>query len=231
MGPFASLSLQSTLWIREDNRFVDASRNGLIRMPTGKTQDKSKTGMGAVAPAKGTLGIMIPGMGAVATTFVAGVEAVRKGIASPIGSLTQMGTIRLGKRTDGRSPKVKDFVPLAGLNDLVFTGWDIFEDDMYAAAGKAGVLERSLLEQVKPFLSEIKPRKAVFDKNYVKRLDGPNVKKGKNKMELAEQLRQDIRDFKKESGADRLVMMWCGSTETFIERGPTHERVATLEKA
>ena len=121
---------------------------------------------------------MIPGMGAVATTFVAGVEAVRKGISSPIGSLTQMGTIRLGKRTDGRSPKVKDFVPLAGLNDLVFTGWDIFEDDMYAAAGKAGVLERSLLEQVKPFLSSIKPRKAVFDKNYVKKLDGPNVKTG-----------------------------------------------------
>jgi myo-inositol-1-phosphate synthase len=144
---------------------------------------------------------MIPGMGAVATTFVAGVEAMRKGISKPIGSLTQMGTIRLGKRTDGRSPKIKEFVPLAGLDDLVFTGWDIFEDDMYAAAGKAGVLERSLLEQVKPFLSSIKPRKAVFDHNYVKNLDGPNVKKGKNKMDLAEQLRDDIRDFKKTSGA------------------------------
>ena len=174
-------------------------------MPTDNPQDKSKTGRGELAPAKGKLGIMIPGMGAVATTFVAGVEAVRKGISSPIGSLTQMGTIRLGKRTDGRSPKVKDFVPLAGLNDLVFTGWDIFEDNMYAAAGKAGVLERSLLEQVKPFLSSIKPRKAVFDKNYVKKLDGPNVKKGKNKKELVEQLREDIRDFKKSSGADRLV--------------------------
>src|SRR5271166_6324028 len=146
-----------------------------------------KTDRMDLAPAKGKLGIMIPGMGAVATTFVAGVEAVRKGIASPIGSMTQMGTIRLGKRTDGHSPKVKDFVPLAELNDLVFTGWDIFEDDMYAAAGKAGVLERSLLEQVKPFLSSIKPRKAVFDKNYVKKLDGPNVKKGKNKKELVEQ--------------------------------------------
>jgi myo-inositol-1-phosphate synthase len=174
---------------------------------------------------------MIPGMGAVATTFVAGVEAVRKGISKPIGSLTQMGTIRLGKRTDGRSPKIKDFVPLAGLNDLVFTGWDIFEDDMYAAAGKAGVLERSLLEQVKPFLSSIKPRKAVFDHNYVKNLNGPNVKKGKNKMDLAEQLRDDIRDFKKSSGADRLVMIWCGSTETFIEAGPAHQSVAALEKA
>ena len=127
-------------------------------MPT----DKTKAGAGEMAPAKGKLGIMIPGMGAVATTFVAGVEAVRKGISSPIGSLTQMGTIRLGKRTEGRFPKIKDFVPLAGLNDLVFTGWDIFEDDMYAAAGKAGVLDRSLLEQVKPFLSSIKPRTAVF---------------------------------------------------------------------
>src|SRR5271157_3049346 len=121
-------------------------------MPIDSQQDKSKTNRTEVAPAKGKLGIMIPGMGAVATTFVAGVEAVRKRIARPIGSVTQMGTIRLGKRTDGRSPKVKDFVPLAELNDLVFTGWDIFEDDMYAAAGKAGVLERSLLEQVRPFL-------------------------------------------------------------------------------
>src|SRR5271165_5064104 len=147
-----------------------------------------KTDRMEVAPAKGKLGIMIPGMGAVATTFVAGVEAVRKRIASPIGSLTQMGTIRLGKRTDGRSPKIHDFVPLAKLNDLVFTGWDIFEDDMYTAARNAGVLEAALLDKVKPFLSKIKPRKAVFDKNYVKKLDGPNVKKGKNKMELAEQL-------------------------------------------
>ena len=183
-----------------------------------------------VAPAKGKLGIMIPGMGAVATTFVAGVEAVRKGIAAPIGSVTQMGTIRLGKRTEGRSPKVKDFVPLAGLDDLVFTGWDIFEDNMYAAAGKAGVLERSLLEQVKPFLSGITPRKAVFDKNYVKKLDGPNVKKGKNKKELVEQLRDDIRDFKQTSGADRLAMIWCGSTESFIEAGPVHQTVESFEK-
>jgi len=191
--------------------------------------DKAKPA-GSIAPAKGKLGVMIPGMGAVATTFVAGVEAVRKGISSPIGSLTQMGTIRLGKRTEGRSPKVKEFVPLASLDDMVFTGWDIFEDDMYAAAGKAGVLDRSLLEQVKPFLSSIKPRKAVFDKNYVKKLDGPNVKKGKNKMELAEQVRDDIRDFKKSSGADRLVMIWCGSTETFIEAGAVHKSIADFEK-
>src|SRR5437870_11351437 len=131
-----------------------------------------------IQPAKGKLGIMIPGMGAVATTFVAGVEAIRKGLAKPIGSLTQMGTIRLGKRTDALSPKIKEFIPLATLNDLVFTGWDIFEDNMYAAASKAGVLERHLLDQVKPFLSSIKPRKAVFDHNYVKKLDGPHIKKG-----------------------------------------------------
>src|SRR5580704_2536891 len=203
----------------------------MVGMPKDSSQSNNKSGKTEIAPAKGKLGIMIPGMGAVATTFVAGVEAVRKGISSPIGSLTQMGTIRLGKRTEGRSPKIKDFVPLAGLNDLVFTGWDIFEDDMYAAAGKAGVLDRSLLEQVKPFLSTIKPRKAVFDKNYVKKLDGPNVKKGKNKMELAEQVRDDIRDFKKSSGADRLVMIWCGSTETFIEASAAHKTVEALEKA
>jgi myo-inositol-1-phosphate synthase len=180
---------------------------------------------------KGKLGVMIPGMGAVATTFVAGVEAVRKGVAAPIGSLTQMGTIRLGKRTDARSPKINEFVPLAGLRDLVFTGWDIFEDDMHAAASKAGVLDRELLNRVKPFLSSIKPRKAVFDRNYVKRLDGPNVKKGKNKMDLAEQVRADIRDFKKSSGASRLVTIWCGSTETFIEPGPAHQSLKTFEKA
>src|ERR1700723_3713165 len=185
---------------------------------------------GAIEPAKGKLGVLIPGMGAVATTFVAGVEAVRKGIAQPIGSLTQMGTIRLGKRTDGRSPKIKEFVPLAGLNDLVFTGWDIFEDNMYAAAQNAGVLERDLLAKVKGRLSSIKPMKAVFDHNYVKKIDGPNVKKGKNKLDLAEQLRQDIRDFRKSSGAQRLVTIWCASTETFIEPSAAHQSVKALEK-
>ncbi len=160
--------------------------------------DENRSHTFPVHPAKGKLGVMIPGMGAVATTFVAGVEAVRRGIAAPIGSLTQMGTIRLGKRTDGRSPKIKEFVPLASLNDLVFTGWDIFEDDMYDGrlegrrARAATCSTRS-----KPFLSAIKPMKAVFDHNYVKKIDGPNVKKGKNKLDLAEQLRADIRDFKK----------------------------------
>src|SRR6266481_6658566 len=135
-----------------------------------------KTTTTKIAPARGKLGVMIVGMGAVATTFIAGVEAVRKGIAKPIGSLSQMGTIRLGKRTDGRSPMIKDFVPLADLNDIVFTGWDIFEDNMYESAMNAGVLEPTLLNQIKPFMSSIKPRKAVFSQDYVKLLDGPNVK-------------------------------------------------------
>src|SRR5436305_5873562 len=195
-----------------------------------KAESKGKSASDIQAP-KGKLGVMIPGMGAVATTFVAGVEAVRKGFATPIGSLTQMGTIRLGRRTESRAPKVNEFVPLAGLNDLVFTGWDIFEDDMHAAASNAGVLERELLDQVKPFLSSIKPRKAVFDRNYVKRLDGPNVKKGKNKMDLAEQVRADMREFKKTSCAARLVTIWCGSTETFIEPGAAHQSVKAFEKA
>ena len=185
---------------------------------------------GTIQPAKGKLGVMIVGMGAVATTFVAGVEAIRKGLSAPIGSLTQMGTIRLGKRTDKRSPRIKDFVPLADLNDLVFTGWDIFEDDMYTAASKAGVLDQNLLNKIKPFLSKIKPQKAVFDRNYVKMLDGPNVKKGKNKMELAEQLREDIRNFKKSSGASRLVTIWCGSTEIFLKPSKVHQTLESFEK-
>jgi myo-inositol-1-phosphate synthase len=173
---------------------------------------------------------MIPGMGAVATTFVAGVEAVRKGLAKPIGSLTQMGTVRLGKRTEGRSPMIKDFVPLAALDDLVFTGWDPIPDDMYAAARHAGVLERDLLDQMKPFLSGIKPRTAVFDQEWVKKLHGTHVKKGKTKMDLAEQLRDDIRDFKKTSGADRLIMMWCASTEVFVKASEVHATIKGFEK-
>jgi len=192
-------------------------------------ESKKQEGSEIQSP-KGKLGVLIPGMGAVATTFAAGVEAVRKGIAKPFGSLTQMGTIRLGKRTDARSPKIKEFVPIAALNDLVFSGWDIFEDDMYTAASKAGVLERDLLDQVKPLLSSIRPRKAVFDHNYVKNLDGPNVKKGKNKMDLAEQVRADIREFRKSSGADRLVTIWCGSTESFLESSAVHQTLKAFEK-
>jgi myo-inositol-1-phosphate synthase len=200
------------------------------KQKSAKIETRKQTD-GEIQAPKGRLGVMIPGMGAVATTFVAGVEAVRKGYAKPFGSLTQMGTIRLGKRTDGRSPKIKEFVPLAALDDLVFTGWDIFEDDMYAAGLKAGVLERDLLDKVKPLLSSIKPRKAVFDHNYVKNIDGPNVKKGKSKMDLAEQVRDDIRQFKKSSGAARLITIWCGSTETFIEPAAAHQSIKAFEKA
>ncbi|HLY92451.1 MAG TPA: inositol-3-phosphate synthase [Candidatus Angelobacter sp.] len=189
-----------------------------------------KTNSTKIASARGKLGVMVPGMGAVATTFMAGVEAVRKGLAEPIGSLTQMGTIRLGKRTEGRSPKIKKFVPLADLDNLVFTGWDLFEDDAYESAMHAGVLEKDLLNQIKPFLRSIKPRKAVFDRNYVKKLDGKHVKKGKNKRDLAEQLRADIRDFQKKSGADRLVMIWCGSTEIFLKQSAVHESVESFER-
>ena len=216
-----------------------ATRSKSTRTVTKKSQEalaeviQSAGGSGdagTMQPAKGKLGVMIVGMGAVATTFVAGVEAIRKGLSAPIGSLTQMGTIRLGKRTDKRSPKIKDFVPLAELKDLVFTGWDIFEDDMYTAASKAGVLDQNLLNKIKPFLSKIKPQKAVFDQNYVKRLNGPNVKKGKNKMDLAEQLREDIRNFKKSSGASRLVTIWCGSTEIFLKPGKVHQTLESFEK-
>ena len=174
---------------------------------------------------------MCVGLGAVATTFIAGVLAVRKGIASPIGSVTQMGTIRLGKRTEGRSPLVKDFVPLASLNDIVFGGWDIFEDNCYESAKHAGVLEHDQLEQIRPELEAITPWKAVFDRQYVKRLDGPNVKKGRNKRDLAEQLREDIRAFKKAHDLSRLVMIWCGSTEIFLTETPAHQSIEAFEKA
>jgi myo-inositol-1-phosphate synthase len=174
---------------------------------------------------------MLVGLGAVSTTFIAGVVAVRKGIARPIGSLTQMGTVRLGKRTEARSPLIKEFLPLADLDDLVFGGWDIFEDNCYESAVNAGVLEPALLEQVRPELEAIAPWPAVFDRRYVKRLDGPNVKKGANKKELAEQIIADIRRFKAEHKCDRLVMMWCGSTEIFMTESPAHESLAAFEQA
>ncbi len=175
-----------------------------------------------IAPAKGKLGILLPGMGAVATTFMAGVELVRKGKSQPVGSLTQLGTIRLGKRTDNHSPLIKKFVPLAGLNDLVFGGWDIYKDNAYEAAANAGVLGHEDLQHVKPFLSKIKPMKAAFDKEYVKRLDGSHVKKAKNKYELALQIKEDIANFKKTTRANRLVTCWCGSTEVFIKPEDVH---------
>ena len=170
------------------------------------------------------------GLGAVATTTIAGVCAIRKGLALPIGSLTQMGTIRLGKRTEGRSPKINEFVPLANLNDVVFGGWDIFEEDCYAAARTAGVLESSQLEKVRGELEAIRPMPAVFDQRYVKRLHGPNVKKGKNKRDLAEQVIADIRSFKERHGCDRLVMVWTGSTEVYMKQAPVHGSIASFER-
>src|ERR1700675_3212976 len=184
-----------------------------------------------IAPARGKLGVLLVGLGAVSTTTIAGVFAIRKGIAKPIGSLTQMGTIRLGKRTEGRSPKISDVVPLASIDDLVFGGWDIFSDDCYAAARTAGVIEPALLEQVRPELERIKPWPAAFDQRYVKRLDGPNVKKGKNKRDLAEQVVADIRKFKADNNLDRLVMVWCGSTEIFATEAPAHQTVEAFERA
>jgi myo-inositol-1-phosphate synthase len=170
-------------------------------------------------------------MGAVATTFIAGVESIRRGLTAPIGSLSQMATIRLGKRTEQRAPLIKDFVPLAGLDDIVFGGWDPIPDDAYTAAKKAGVLEDKHLEPLKDFLSAIVPMPAVFDQRYVTRLHGTNVKTGRNKRDLAEQLRQDIRDFKATHGCDRLVAVWCGSTEVFIKLSAVHETIAAFEQA
>ncbi|HEY7449192.1 MAG TPA: inositol-3-phosphate synthase [Vicinamibacterales bacterium] len=183
-----------------------------------------------IAPPQGKLGVMLVGLGAVSTTLIAGVVAIRKGLAEPIGSLTQMGTIRLGKRTEGRSPRIKDVVTLAGLDDLVFTGWDIFAEDCYGAAKTAGVLDKDLLEQIRPELQAIKPLPAVFDPHYVKRLDGPNVKKGRNKRDLADQVVEDIRRFKKENRLDRVVMVWCGSTEIFLTEAPVHASLKAFEK-
>jgi myo-inositol-1-phosphate synthase len=182
---------------------------------------------GKIEAAKGKLGVLLPGMGAVSTTFMAGVELVRKGESHPVGSLTQLGTIRLGKRTDGRSPQIKKFVPLGDLNDLVFAGWDIFKDNAFQSASNAGVLSLEDLAKVKPFLSGIKPMKAAFDPEYVKKLNGPNVKKGKNKYELALQIKEDIANFRKTSKASRLVTCWCGSTEIFLKPEEVH---ATPEK-
>jgi myo-inositol-1-phosphate synthase len=184
-----------------------------------------------IAPANGKLGILLVGLGAVSTTFVAGVEAVRKGTAQPIGSLTQMGTIRLGKRTENRIPKIKDFVPLADLNDIEFGAWDIFSDSAYEAALHAGVLEKALIEDLREQLESLKPMPAVFDHKYVKRLNGTNIKEGKNKMELAEQLMADIARFKQEKGCDRLVMVWAASTEIFLEPADVHQSLEAFEKA
>src|ERR671929_850321 len=184
-----------------------------------------------IAPAKGKLGVLLVGLGAVSTTFIAGVEAVKRGLAEPIGSLTQMGAIRLGKRTENRNPLIKDFVPLADLNDIVFGAWDIFPDSAYEAAMTAGVLEKELLAQLKPQLQKVKPMKAVFDQSYVKRLNGTNVKTGANKLELAEQLVEEIADFKRRNKCSRLVMVWAASTEIFMRPHAVHKTLQSFEQA
>jgi len=183
-----------------------------------------------IAEPEGKLGVMTCGMGAVATTFIAGVEAIRRKLARPIGSLTQMGTIRLGKRTEQRVPLIKDFVPLANLEDLVFAGWDIFPDNCYQAALKSGVLEPAHLNEVRDFLEEIRPLPAVFNRKYVKRLNGPNVKRGKTKMDLARQVMDDIQAFREKSGVSRMVIIWCGSTEIYLKPSKVHQTLQAFEK-
>jgi myo-inositol-1-phosphate synthase len=185
----------------------------------------------SIAPARGKLGVLLPGMGAVATTFIAGVELIRRGLAPPVGSLTQMGTIRLGKRTRARTPLIRDFVPLASLENLVFGGWDIFSDDAYESARKAGVLDAHHLSPIRKFLENIRPMRAAFDRNYVKRLDGSWVKKARNKFELAEQIQDDIAAFQKKHKLARTVMVWCGSTEIYLKENPIHRSLGRFEAA
>jgi myo-inositol-1-phosphate synthase len=187
-----------------------------------------------IRPADGKLGVLLPGLGAVATTVIAGVEAVRRGLGNPakkpIGSLTQMGTIRLGKRTDNRNPKISEFVPLAKLDDLVFGAWDIFPDNAYEAAAHAGVLSREDLAEVRPFLETIKPMPGVFEPSYVKKLHGTHIKSGRSKMDLAQQLMADIEAFKKNSGVSRCVAVWCGSTEVYQKPSDCHGSLAAFEE-
>ena len=183
-----------------------------------------------IAPAEGKLGVLIPGMGAVTTTFIAGLEAIKRGTGKPIGSLTQLGTVRLGKRTEGRSPAIRDFVPLAKVEDLEIATWDIFEDNAYEAAVKAGVLEMPLLESLKQPLEAIEPMEAVFDQKFVKRLNGPNVKAGGSKMDYAEAVMEDIRQFQQRTKVSRMTMIWCGSTEVFHEAAEVHSSLARFER-
>ena len=184
-----------------------------------------------IRPASGKLGVLIPGMsGAVSTTFIAGVKAVMKGVGRPIGSLTQMGKIRIGLRTEKNFPLIKDLVPLAKIEDMVFAGWDIYDEDCYASALRAGVLKSDLIEKIKPDLQKESPMRAVFNNDYVKNLKGPHVKRGKTKMHLAEQLIKDIRKFQKQNDIERLVMLWCASTEIYLEPSEVHETIESFEK-
>lgn len=184
-----------------------------------------------IKPAKGKLGVLLVGLGAVSSTFVVGVEHVRRGMAVPVGSVSQMATIRIGKRTESKTPFIKDFVPLANLEDLVFGAWDPIPDDAYEAAIKAGVVEREThIEPIADFLKSLKPMPAVFDNDWVKRIHGTNVKTGKTKLDLVEQLRADILSFKKANNCDRLVMVWCASTEKFIKPSAVHASLDAFVK-
>ena len=183
-----------------------------------------------VAKASGKLGILVPGMGAVGTTFIAGVYAINKGLSKPIGALSQMGRIRIGKRDNYNTPLISEVVDIHPLQDVVFGGWDVFDDNVYESAVHAKVLDKNLLDELKPELEAIKPMKAVFDKSYAKRLNGTHIKEGMNKMEQAEALMEDIRNFKEQNNCERLVMVWCGSTEIYIEEGDVHQTVASLEQ-
>lgn len=183
-----------------------------------------------IEKAEGKLGILMPGLGSVATTLIAGVEAVKKDLAQPVGSLTQMGNIRLGNRTENRYPKIKEFVPLANLNDIVFGGWDVYSDNVFEAAIKAKVLEPMMLHAVKPELEAVKPMKAVFDNSYISNLYGEHIKQAGTKMELAKAVMDDIENFKDANDCTRVVMVWCGSTEKYIESSEVHENIESFEE-
>lgn len=184
-----------------------------------------------IKPVEGKLGVLLVGLGAVSTTFVAGIEAIKKGIAKPVGSVTQMGTIRLGKRTEKRIPLIKDFIPLYDLEDLVIMSWDIFEDNAYQAALKAGVLDRHHLDAVRDELTSLKPQKAVFSQDYVKKLEGNHIKKWGKKRDLANQLMEDIQSFKEENNLRDMVMIWCASTEIFLEPHEVYNSLDAFENA
>ncbi len=202
-----------------------ARERGAVPTNAEPTQDPPN-----IAEPKGKLGVLLPGMGAVATTFIAGVESVRQGMAQPIGSLTQMGTIRLGKRSDKRTPAIRDFIPLATLDDLVFGGWDIRADNCYEIASHGGVLEQRDLDRVRGFMEGIAPMPAVFDQEYVKRLSGTHVKKAASKWDLAQMVLEDIEQFQTRNQVARTVMVWCGSTETFLKPGAVHQSIESFEK-
>ncbi len=200
------------------------------KSPSASQSSQSSKKALNISPAKGKLAVLTPGMGAVATTFYAGVEAIKRGIAKPIGSYTQMGQVRLGKRTENRYKKVNELVPLASLDQLVFGGWDLFPENAYEAAKHAQVLDKELVETLREPLSAIRPMPAVFDREFVKRLDGPNVKKGKTKLDLAEQLREDIRGFLKANGCERAVMVWCASTEVYTPATKVQQSLRAFEE-